>query len=94
LNIREKVQQILQRLAIADPQVRILEESGTRVLAQVVSSSFEGMDEGERQRLVWSKLLDELGDDQSRWVEFVFTDSPNELEAAEKAEAGSRESHS
>jgi acid stress-induced BolA-like protein IbaG/YrbA len=86
--MKEKVKQILQQLAIADPQVKILEESGSRVLAEVVSSSFEGMDQGERQRLVWSKLLDELGDDQSRWVEFVFTDAPSEIAAAEAAEAG------
>ena len=86
MDMKEKVRKILEQLEVDDPQVKILEESGAGILAQVVSSSFQGMDDWKRQRLVWSKLLDDLGDDQSRWVEFVFTDSPAEVAASNSAE--------
>ena len=63
-------------LDLDDPEVNILDNRGTKVLASVVSPSFDTMDEAERQSMVWGRLIDELGDHDSRWVEFVFTDSP------------------
>ncbi len=47
------------------------------------------MEEGDRQRLVWGKLLDELPDRDSRMVEFVYTDSPSEVAEAEAADQAS-----
>ena len=73
---KEKVKRILEQLDIIDPIVTIIDQPGVRILVQVVSPSFESMDEGERQSLVWGKLLDNLPDHESRWVEVVFTDSP------------------
>ena len=78
---KDRVKQILEQLDIADPKVDILDNRGLRILAAVVSPSYEEMEEGDRQAMVWSKLLEELGDEESRWVEFVFTDSPSELKA-------------
>ena len=40
----------------------------------------EGMPDGDRQHLVWGKLLDELTDREQEWVEFVFTKAPSELD--------------
>jgi acid stress-induced BolA-like protein IbaG/YrbA len=85
MDMKERVKSILEQLEVDNPQVTILEASGAGILAQVVSDSFQGMEDWERQRLVWSKLLETLGDDRSRWVEFVFTDTPSELAEAEAA---------
>ena len=79
MDIKEKVKNILERLDIAEPEVKILDEFGYRVVALVVSKSFEGMPDGDRQHLVWGKLLDELTDREQEWVEFVFTKAPSEL---------------
>ena len=80
--LEEKVKKLLEGLEIVDPQVKILEHFGLRILAQVVSPTYETMDEGDRQAMVWGKLLDELPDRESRMVEFVYTDSPSEIEEA------------
>ena len=45
-----------------------------------MSATFEGMADGDRQHLVWGKLLEELGDREQEWVEFVFTEAPCELD--------------
>ncbi len=86
MDIKERVKKVLEGLDLADLQVRILENRGTRVLVSVVSSSFEEIDEGHRQRMVWGRLINELGDYDSRRVEFVFTDSPSEIAEANAEE--------
>jgi acid stress-induced BolA-like protein IbaG/YrbA len=82
MDIKERVKKALEGLDLADLQVKILENRGTRVLVSVISSSFEEIDEAHRQRMVWGKLMKELGDYDSRRVEFVFTDSPSEIAEA------------
>ena len=79
MDIKEKLKQVLKRLDVVDPEVRILDEFGYRLVALVVSKTFEGMSDGDRQHLVWGKLLDELTDREQEWVEFVFTKAPSEL---------------
>lgn len=83
MKLEEKVKRLLEGLDLAAPRIKILDHHGLKILAQVVSPSFETMDEGDRQRLVWGKLLDELPDRESRMVEFVYTDSPSEIEQEE-----------
>jgi acid stress-induced BolA-like protein IbaG/YrbA len=85
MDLKEKVKKVLEELDLADLEVRILENRGTRVLVAVISPAFESMDEGERQEMVWGKLLDDLPDHESRRVEFVFTDTPRELAEAKAA---------
>jgi hypothetical protein len=84
MDFKERVRKVLEGLEVEDPKVSILDTRGSKVLASVVSPSFETMDEGERQALVWGRLIDELGDYDSRWVEFVYTDSPTEVAEAAK----------
>ena len=84
MDIKEKVKKVLETLDLADLEVKILENRGTRVLVAVISPSFDEMDEGVRQEMVWGKLLDNLPDHESRRVEFVFTDSPREMAEADE----------
>ncbi len=74
----DQVKQLLEGMDLEDPKVEILEPFGRKLLIGVISPSYERMNEGERQALVWDKLLDAIGDDATRWVEFVYTDSPTE----------------
>jgi len=50
----------------------------SHVFAVVTSEGFGVLDDIQRQRLVWGKLLDLLDDEDRRRVEFVFTISPND----------------
>jgi acid stress-induced BolA-like protein IbaG/YrbA len=86
MNMKEKVKKILQDLPLSHLEVEIEPEFGPRVVAVVISDEFERMDEGERQCIVWKKLLDELDPYEQTWVEFVHTMAPSELEPAHDAD--------
>jgi hypothetical protein len=45
----------------------------------VTSKEFETMDEGERQHLVWKKLIEKLDPYEQTLVEFVHTTAPSEM---------------
>lgn len=56
-------------------------------IAIVISESFAGRDEFERQNQVWGLLLDELSDNEIAQVAFVFTNTRAEAEEAERESA-------
>lgn len=60
----------------SDPIALLLEKA-------VTSPSFASLDEADRQALVWGHLIEQLGDLALGPVEFVFTNAPGEVEAAE-----------
>jgi acid stress-induced BolA-like protein IbaG/YrbA len=82
MNFKSKVKKVLEGLPLSNLEVEIEPDSGARVVAVVTSDEFEGMDEGERQHLVWKKLLEELDPYEQTLVEFVHTMAPSEYEAA------------
>ncbi len=65
---------------LESPRIRVFSDQPWKVLVQIVSSTFEGLDEGERQALVWQVLLDELAEFDRRRIEFIYTDAPSDLE--------------
>lgn len=61
---------------------------GVRLIGVVVSTHFDGLDEAERQRIVWAHLLQLFDARQLTPIEFVFTNTPQEdAEIAESAVA-------
>lgn len=82
MGLKEKIKKVLETLPLPGLEVEIEPDNGSRVVAIVTSEAFETMDEGERQHVVWRKLLDELDPDEQRLVEFVHTMAPSEYEAA------------
>lgn len=79
---KEELKQTLEELGWTE----VDEEQG-RFTAHVVSPQFEGVDEGERQYLVWKRVLDRLGSAASVAVEFIYTYSPGEWERLSRGEA-------
>lgn len=71
---REKLKTILQ----AFPEAREVRVDERALVATLVSSSFAGVDEAERQEQVWRHLRENLSADELRSVEFVLTDAPGE----------------
>jgi acid stress-induced BolA-like protein IbaG/YrbA len=77
-----QLKEVLGRLPVHQPVVEV-DCDATRLIATVTSSSFASLDEADRQALVWGHLIEQLGDLALGPVEFVFTNAPGEVEAAE-----------
>lgn len=56
----------------------VVSTEGVRLIGVVVSTHFEGLDEAERQRLIWHHLLELYDARQLTRIEFVFTNTPQE----------------
>ena len=73
--------------ALADlGSVKVDEERG-RFIVVVVSPQFEEMDQGERQHIVWQRVIDTLSSEDSVAIEFIFTYSPSEKDRLDRGEA-------
>jgi acid stress-induced BolA-like protein IbaG/YrbA len=83
--LAEKVKSVLEKLELRGLEVEIESDTGFKVVAIVTSEEFETMDEGERQQLVWMRLLEELDPHEQTLVEFVHTMAPSEWEPAGEA---------
>jgi acid stress-induced BolA-like protein IbaG/YrbA len=80
MKIQEKVKKVLGELPLSSLVIEIEPDNGFKVVAVVTSNDFETMDEGERQHLVWKKLIEKLDPDEQSLVEFVHTMAPSEHE--------------
>jgi hypothetical protein len=83
MKIQDKVKKALEELPLSGLDVEIEPTSGFRIVPVVISPDFETMDEGERQHLVWKKLIERLDDHEQTLVEFIHTMAPSEMEPAE-----------
>ncbi len=81
---KDRIREVLEGLPLSSLDVEFEPGSGSRVIAVVTSDDFERMDEGERQHMVWRKLLDELSTYEQSLVEFVHTMAPSEYKAAHR----------
>jgi len=80
---REKLERILtKRLALENPRF-FLEKVGARWVGNVVSPSFKGKRDHERQNLIWDALEGELGAESARLVGMLLAYSPDEWELDE-----------
>ncbi len=87
----EKVQQSLQG-HLQDPDISLVPDEEYGVLVRVISPTFEHMHDYDRQKLVWGRLLEDLNKLERRRLEFVFTNSPSEMEARRQAAQGTSSS--
>ena len=71
--IREKVLKSLRKLQLQDTKIDAAMDDAGNVFATVESSTFDGMEESERQTMVWRQLRSDLVPDEQARVEFVFT---------------------
>lgn len=76
----ETLRAALETLPLAYPPAVTVSRDGRKLVAVVVSASFENMDEADRQGLVWGHLQDQFEDDDLVLLEFVFTNTPSENE--------------
>lgn len=79
-NFAERVKAILINGNLIKPEVEMIKE-GHRWVACIVSATFEGINEAERQALVWDILEQNLTEEEHRQVVYVSTTSPSEQQA-------------
>ena len=73
----EQLRNVLASLPFAIDGLAV-HSDGRRLIGVVVSTEFEGMDEAERQRIVWHHLHQVFDVQQLTRIEFVFTNTPQE----------------
>lgn len=72
---REQLEQILKKM----PNVERADVVGDwSLIATVVSTSFRGQDETDRQENVWRYVRERLRPDELQNIEFIFTNTPEE----------------
>jgi hypothetical protein len=76
----EKLERNLQGV-VERPRVSAKRGNLYKILAQVVSPTFEGMEEHERQEIVWRLVLDTFDQDEQDRIGFLYTDAPSEVDA-------------
>ena len=81
-DIGERLEEVLKSLPVESVDVEVRSTSPSRVIGLVESPTFEGMEDHERQALVWRHILDHMDEPERVRVEFVFTDAPSETAAA------------
>jgi hypothetical protein len=71
---------------LESPKVEVMEGDPYRYLGNIISPTFEGMDDYDRQLLVWGRVYDTLSEEDHRWIEFLFTNTPAEMAAYAEAD--------
>ena len=80
-----ELEQILTKgLGLADPEYH-LERAGTKFSGNVISSTFKGRRDHERQKMIWDALEAELGAESGRVVGMLLAYTPQEWELGKEA---------
>jgi acid stress-induced BolA-like protein IbaG/YrbA len=75
---KERLKQVLERM----PNVETATVVGDwKLIATVVSGAFRDRNEAQRQETVWSYLRGQLGSEELQNIEFIFTNTPEEMGA-------------
>jgi len=81
----ERLRTVLDGL-LDNPVVSAERTNLGRVLISVVSPTFEGKEQFERQRFIWGAVLDNFDEGDQRRIEFIYTDAPSELASPVQSE--------
>lgn len=66
-------------VAVLDVRVYPADSAAYQYFGELVSPDFEAMNDGQRQRLVWDRILALLDYRDQERVAFVYTNAPSEL---------------
>lgn len=89
MNQVERYKELLRRSMdghLESLQVDVKEGDPCRFLGNIISPTFDGMDDFDRQHLVWGRVYDTLAEEDHRWIQFLFTHTPAEMAAFAEAD--------
>ncbi|HET6249952.1 MAG TPA: hypothetical protein VFE47_19840 [Tepidisphaeraceae bacterium] len=77
---KETLKKILtDKIALSNPEFRLQKEkAGIRWTGNVISATFKGKRDHQRQDMIWDALIDEFGEDATRLVGLVLAYTPDE----------------
>jgi hypothetical protein len=70
---------------LESPKVDVIEDEPFRFLGNIISPTFEGMEDWERQEFVWGRVYQTFNEEDRRWLDFLFTNTPSEMAAYAEA---------
>ena len=83
-----KLQQLLSHhLALEQPEYK-LEKIGTKLAGSIISPSFRGKSDRQRQKMIWDALDSELGTSSVNQVGTLLAYTPEEWDVELPAKAG------
>lgn len=82
---RDKLRTSLEGI-LDNPEVDAIRGEFTKVMGVVVSPSFEGMNEAQRQAVVWDRVFKTFEPADVKRIEFIYTDAPSELDTPAEPE--------
>jgi hypothetical protein len=71
---------------LESPEIRVIETDPYRYAGIIVSPTFEGMEDDDRERLAWQAVYDHISEDDRQWIVFLYTHTPAEMAAFAKAD--------
>ena len=87
-SLKDKLRRSLEGV-IPEMTLKVKKNDRYRYFVQIVSPLFEELDEADRQSLVWERILADFDSSEWKTIEFIYTDSPSELEPVATESAGS-----
>jgi len=84
--LRQSMEGFMESLTI-----EVKESEPFRFVANIVSPTFEGMEDWERQEFVWKRVYEKFSEQDIQWLEFIFTNTPAEMAAYAEANEQSAE---
>jgi hypothetical protein len=74
-----KLDESLKRTPLEAPRIKVFRGDFCEILVTILSPSFDGMDESERQEIVWKRIFADFEEDERSLIRFIFTQSPSEF---------------
>jgi len=74
-----KLDESLKQTSLKAPRIKVFRGEFNEILVTILSASFEGMDESERQEIVWKRIFADFDEDARSLIKFIFTQSPAEF---------------
>jgi len=79
----EEIKRVLEKLGLEKLEIDMEESVSGKIGGFIVSKSFEGMSQLERQNYIWDHLEKELSEEKHKRIRIILTLTPEESDEAE-----------
>ena len=79
----EEIKKVFEKLGLEELEIDIEENSSGKIGGFVVSKSFQGMSQIDRQNYIWDHLEKQLSEEKHKKIRAILTLTPAESDEAE-----------
>jgi acid stress-induced BolA-like protein IbaG/YrbA len=83
MEIQLEVRNTLNNLGLLNPRIELEKSSDGRIGGFVISDSYKGLSQIERQNMLWEQLSKLLDKEKQRQIMAILTMTPSEVEEAD-----------